>query len=56
MGSLPEAERTVVEHYFGLHGRERLNLPAIARKLDKSVQYIHRVLHRALGRLDPEAA
>lgn len=56
VGSLPEAERTVVEHYFGLHGRESLNLPAIARKLDKSVQYIHRVLHRALGRLDPDAA
>jgi RNA polymerase sigma factor (sigma-70 family) len=54
--SLPEAERTVVEHYFGLRGRERLNLPAIARKLDKSVQYIHRVLHRALGRMDPDAA
>ena len=54
--SLPERERTVVEHYFGLRGRERLNLPAIAKRLGKSVQYIHRVLHRALGRLGPDAA
>lgn len=54
--SLPERERVVVEYYFGLRGREQLNLPAIARRLGKSVQYIHRVFHRALGRLDPEAA
>ena len=54
--ALPAPEREVVEHYFGLRGRERLNLPAIAKRLGKSVQYIHRVLHRALGRLGPKAA